>query len=122
MIVLLVVTVILLVGLACAGFLLRDRISLHPAAPTSSMGGGLPAGPLVGDDIAGVRFDTVLRGYRMDQVDDVLARLRDELARRDADIELLRELESTALRTVPPGQAQLDDGFFGPAEPPTVDR
>ncbi|MFN8084425.1 MAG: DivIVA domain-containing protein [Dermatophilaceae bacterium] len=33
------------------------------------------------DDIAAVRFDVGLRGYRMDQVDDLVDRLRDELER-----------------------------------------
>ncbi|HRB99135.1 MAG TPA: DivIVA domain-containing protein [Dermatophilaceae bacterium] len=37
--------------------------------------------PLTDADIAAVRFDVGVRGYRMDQVDDVVDRLRDELER-----------------------------------------
>ena len=47
--------------------------------------------PLDGDDVDGVRFAVGLRGYRMDEVDDVLDRLSDDLAARDARI---AELES----------------------------
>lgn len=42
--------------------------------------------PLSADDVAGLRFGVTLRGYAMGQVDDVLARLRDEIAERDARI------------------------------------
>ncbi len=44
---------------------------------------GLPEGRLAADDVAAVRFTTAVRGYRMDEVDAVLARLREELAARD---------------------------------------
>ncbi len=37
--------------------------------------------PLTDADIAAVRFDVGVRGYRMDQVDDLVDRLRDELER-----------------------------------------
>ncbi|MDQ0866101.1 DivIVA domain-containing protein [Arthrobacter globiformis] len=42
-------------------------------------------------DIDHVRFALGLRGYRMDQVDQVLDDLRDQLAARNAEIERLRE-------------------------------
>jgi DivIVA domain-containing protein len=41
---------------------------------------GLPSDPVSAPDIDLVRFDTALRGYRMDQVDDVLDRLQQRLA------------------------------------------
>lgn len=37
-------------------------------------------GPLTADDVRQVRFTTALRGYRMSEVDSLLARLADELA------------------------------------------
>lgn len=42
-------------------------------------------GPLTGDDLRRVRFTTAFRGYRMSEVDTLLARLADELdeARQD---------------------------------------
>jgi DivIVA domain-containing protein len=53
----------------------------------------LPSGPISADDLDSVRFAVGFRGYRMDQVDDVLNRLGDELTERDARIsELERRL------------------------------
>ena len=60
--------------------------------------------PLDGEDVDGVRFAVGLRGYRMDEVDDVLDRLSDDLAARDARI---AELESHLARSAgdPPGSS-----------------
>lgn len=41
-------------------------------------------------DVDHIRFALGLRGYRMDQVDQVLDELRDELAEKDAEIARLR--------------------------------
>ncbi|MBG0740364.1 DivIVA domain-containing protein [Paeniglutamicibacter antarcticus] len=41
------------------------------------------------EDVDRLRFSLGLRGYRMDQVDDVLDRLRDQLAAKDARIAAL---------------------------------
>jgi DivIVA domain-containing protein len=61
----------------------------------------LPADPKAAD-IDHVRFALGLRGYRMDQVDQVLDELRDLLAAKDAEIERLRsQLRSRGLRTAP---------------------
>ncbi len=43
----------------------------------------LPAGPVQAEDLATLRFSLAPRGYRMDQVDEVLDRLAAELADRD---------------------------------------
>jgi DivIVA domain-containing protein len=51
----------------------------------------LGRGRLVASDIARVRFGVSVRGYRMDQVDDALARLSHEIADRDAEIGRLNE-------------------------------
>ncbi|MDQ4503354.1 DivIVA domain-containing protein [Sinomonas sp. ASV322] len=42
-------------------------------------------------DVDRVRFSLGLRGYRMDQVDEVLERLRDRIAAQDAEIASLRK-------------------------------
>lgn len=61
------------------------------AEPVAALPGVLfPASPAP-NDVDRVRFSLGLRGYRMDQVDEVLDRLRDELAAKDARI---TELES----------------------------
>lgn len=49
-----------------------------------------PDRPLAAEDVASLRFGVTLRGYAMGQVDDVLARLRREIAERDALIAELR--------------------------------
>ncbi len=51
----------------------------------------LPPGPLTADDVEAVRFSMAPRGYRMDQVDGVLARLAEELAERDRLLLELRD-------------------------------
>jgi DivIVA domain-containing protein len=49
----------------------------------------LPDGPLSGRDIERMRFSLAARGYRMDEVDETLDRLRAELDARDARIATL---------------------------------
>jgi DivIVA domain-containing protein len=80
--------VVLLVGLTAAAVM--GRFGGFLADPTSSQSfGGLrptdpPAEPLKADDLGELHFDQALRGYRMDQVDEVI----------DALTERLRELEA----------------------------
>lgn len=57
-------------------------------------------------DVDGVRFDYALRGYRMDQVDDVLERLRDRLAEQDQVIADLRHPTRPAPGSDPVDQAR----------------
>jgi DivIVA domain-containing protein len=50
----------------------------------------LPERPLTAEDIRSLRFGVTVRGYAMAQVDDVLERLGQEIADRDAEIAALR--------------------------------
>jgi DivIVA domain-containing protein len=87
---------IALVGGVAAVALGSVRGGLDP--PTSSLPTvSLPAGPLRPGDVDDVRFSLGLRGYRMQQVDAVLDRLRAELAARDVQL-AEREQELAALR------------------------
>lgn len=52
---------------------------------TSAPHHGLPSGTVRADDVGRVTFDTALRGYRMDQVDDVLDRLQQRIAELEDD-------------------------------------
>ena len=52
----------------------------------------LPDGPVSADDVESVLFAVGFRGYRMDQVDDVLDRLGRELTERDSRITELERL------------------------------
>ncbi len=54
------------------------------------------AGPVVPDDLDQVRFGVGRRGYRMDQVDRVLADARRALEERDRTIEALRRGQGAA--------------------------
>jgi len=50
----------------------------------------LPPVPLPGRDVAEVRFGVTLRGYAVDQVDDLLDRLAREIHVRDLELARLR--------------------------------
>lgn len=62
----------------------------------------LPETDLAGDDLRDVRFQLVLRGYRMSEVDWVLQRAADELDRLRSRV---AELEARIDSTEPPGPA-----------------
>ncbi|MDP9418521.1 MAG: DivIVA domain-containing protein [Actinomycetota bacterium] len=62
---------------------------------------GLPAGPLEPAALDEVRFPIVFRGYRMDDVDAVLDRVRGELADRDARIAELEAARPAGRRGEP---------------------
>lgn len=49
----------------------------------------LPDTPLTDDDLDGLRFDVTARGYRMSEVDAVIARLQRELREKDEQIAVL---------------------------------
>lgn len=68
---------------------LREPVTTESATP-------LPLGLIGAGDVADVRFDQAIRGYRMGQVDRALSRLAQELADRDQEITRLRLGTSTA--------------------------
>jgi hypothetical protein len=89
----LLLIVILLIGLTVLAVM--GKIGGFMADPSSTQSFvGLPSGPLSSQDLAELHIDQALRGYRMDQVDEVI----DALGTR------LRELEGEiASRPVPDG-------------------
>jgi DivIVA domain-containing protein len=62
------------------------------APPVANLPPVLLPGAPVPADVDRLRFSLGLRGYRMDQVDEVLDRLRDELAAKNLRIAELEEL------------------------------
>lgn len=66
------------------------------AAERDLVAPALPDGTVSADDLQTVRFAVAFRGYRMDQVDEVLDRLGEELAARDARITELAGLAGLA--------------------------
>ncbi|WP_277454621.1 DivIVA domain-containing protein [Janibacter sp. DB-40] len=77
----LLIVVAVLVVVATAAVVV-GRFTPDPMADpvTSTPHHGLPAGTVRSGDVAEVTFDTALRGYRMDQVDDVIDRLQQRIA------------------------------------------
>ena len=73
----------------------------------------VPPGPLAPDDVDAVRFAVGLRGYRMDEVDEVLDRVADDLAVRDARIAEL-EARLGAGPAPSPSPAAADPAAFAP--------
>lgn len=77
--VLFIATAVVIVGVFAA--LLVGRIHYDPMAEATTT----QADPILSDgfgsgEISAIRFDTALRGYRMDQVDAVLERLQARIA------------------------------------------
>ena len=82
---------------------LTGRLTPDPIADPvrSTPHHGLPNGPLRAADVDGVRFDTALRGYRMDQVDDVIDRLQQRVAE-------LESVEGAVPSTAEPVEPETD--------------
>lgn len=90
--VVLLVLVLLAVGAVAAVVTGRVSGGLGPATSTRPYR-GLPEGPVLASDVDAVRFSLGLRGYRMDEVDAVLDRLRDEIRERDEELTAWRTAE-----------------------------
>lgn len=65
-----------------AGRIPFDRLS-EPTHTTPALGLPRDATP---EDVENIRFDTALRGYRMDQVDEALAILRSRIERLEQQL------------------------------------
>jgi DivIVA domain-containing protein len=82
-----------------------------PEPVRTGAGRPLPVGPLRPRDLEDLRLSVVVRGYRMDEVDAVLDRLRDELAARDERIVALEQAaEQAAVPAAAPGGVPGPDG------------
>lgn len=80
--ILVVAAIVFVVAALAVGWF--DRMA---PAPPDGPPTGLPSGGAVGArEVAGMRLSMALRGYRMAEVDDVLARLAAELAWRDDEL------------------------------------
>ncbi|WP_457950767.1 DivIVA domain-containing protein [Pseudarthrobacter sp. alpha12b] len=113
--------VVLVAAVLWAGLGRRSRKTGGAALPALLNGGfeeppaNLPPVLLpehaVPEDVTRLRFSLGLRGYRMDQVDQVLDELRDQLAARDAE---LAELQSRLAAVEGPKEQSSDDGLPAP--------
>lgn len=86
-----VVVVAVLVVLFVAAVVATQEGEILKDAPAATPDLGLPESAVQPGDIAAVRFGLTARGYRMREVDEVLARLAGELAARDERIAQLEQ-------------------------------
>ena len=85
MILFFVLIVVLLIGLTTAAVM--GKIGGFLADPTSSQSfSGVPDGGLSADALAHLHFDQALRGYRMNQVDEVIDALGKRVRELEAEI------------------------------------
>ncbi len=87
--VLFIVVAVLVIGAFAA--LVAGRVRYDPLSEATTT----QADPVLSDEfgageIAAIRFDTALRGYRMDQVDAVLDRLQERIHELEAGQDPLR--------------------------------
>jgi DivIVA domain-containing protein len=81
----------------------------------------VPSGrPLRSDDLRDVRFSTAVRGYRMDEVDALIARIRADMIVREAEspAEAVRVVDSPVGPPAPPPPSEARSGDE-PAPPDT---
>jgi DivIVA domain-containing protein len=97
------------------------RIAAGFDSPATSIPArALPEGSVGPEDVDSLRFVPALRGYRMDQVDAAMDRLRDELRRHDHELAVLRDGEDVAGDD--PGENRTGDGLVdGDIEDGTTD-
>lgn len=69
----------IIVVMAAAAVVAGGRWGAMPPLVDDRPPGHIPAGVLSGDDLRDTRFAIVPRGYAMSQVDELLARLADQL-------------------------------------------
>ena len=98
MIVFLLLIVVLLIGLTSAAVM--GKIVGFMADPASSQSfAGVPEGSMSADDIGGLHFDLGLRGYRMDQVDQVIDALGARLSELENEVRSLSTTSTPASTT-----------------------
>lgn len=109
MIVVLVLIVVVVIGLILAAVTGRIGGSMSEPARSQAML-DLPDRALRQDDIAQLRFDQALRGYRMDQVDRVIDRLTDEVVEQQRHIRALEDSAEGRSPALDPPDRPSQDG------------
>ncbi|MGJ3507475.1 DivIVA domain-containing protein [Enemella sp. A6] len=99
-----ILTVVAVLILGVAAIAATGRLGgMHQHVETDTFRQTLPAVPLTAEDVAKVRFGVTLRGYAVDQVDDLLDRLAREIHVRDLELATLREKRALAPNGSPVG-------------------
>ena len=116
--ILVVLAVVAAVAAVAAGVWRSGPVDAHDAAdgpglpePTATVPPlELPVGRFTADDVDGLHFSLGLRGYRMDEVDQVLDRISGELRSRDAELALLRQQAAGRMTSGASGPTDEDHG------------
>ncbi len=111
------VVVAVLVVLFVAAVVATHESEILKDAPAATPDLGLPESAVQPEDVAEVRFGLTARGYRMREVDEVLARLAGELATRDRRI---AQLEQAVGERVEPAVATAQAKGGDETWPPTT--
>ncbi|MBW5423959.1 DivIVA domain-containing protein [Streptomyces sp. BG9H] len=112
----LVIALVVVVGAVTLAVVGGGESGALPDAAPERLTDPLPLDrPLRRADVDAVRFPMTLRGYHMDDVDDVLGRLGAELAERDARIAELEAALAGAQATAVAGPALFEK--YEPREP-----
>jgi DivIVA domain-containing protein len=116
--VLFVVVLVLVVGGFAA--LVTARVGYDPLSePTMTQSDPGLEEDFAARDIASVRFDTALRGYRMDQVDAVLDRLQERIARLEGSDGPITSAPAVTSAPVAIGYPETPDNPETPESPVT---
>jgi DivIVA domain-containing protein len=112
------IAVVAVVVFAAAGYVSGWIPGMQPTEPDLA-GDNLPAGRLAPADVDRARFGLAFRGYRMSEVDAVLDRLRDQMARYEGELAELRSLGDVPVSSpTPPGSPPISAPPVPPAPPP----
>jgi DivIVA domain-containing protein len=123
------IVALVVAGIAyCVAWLLTGRDSGLEDVEPDGRAVPLPATrPLVEPDIVSLRFDTVLRGYRMDQVDAALRRAAYDMGYKtelinvlEAEVEALRDGRHADAETLRRAREGAQAGVTGPPVPDEV--
>lgn len=99
------ILVVAVIVMAVGGFISGWFPGMQPAPPDVT-DDNLPPGRLAATDVDRARFGLAFRGYRMDEVDAVLDRLRDRLVQYEAELADLRGAVVTIGDTAPSGASE----------------
>lgn len=102
---LVVVVVIGIAALTGVALVLAMSDSPLSTEPVDRLDDGLPERPLTSHDVGALRFRIGLRGYRMDDVDLALERLRDALHQAEARA-AVEDQAAEAATAAPPKRAR----------------
>jgi DivIVA domain-containing protein len=116
-----VLIIVLLIGLTTAAVM--GKIGGFLADPASSQSfSGVPDGSLSADALAHIHFDLALRGYRMNQVDDVIDALNARLRELEAEVAARSSGEGEPPAAVEPEAAGTDRVSMDAADTDTQER